>query len=94
MATSMSATHPAVIEMQANSTVFHQSTANSTIFPQFIQLKTSVFWKQTVQLLELAGHTRTRTRINITGLDLIEFGLGLAGMVSGHITECTGIQRC
>ena len=30
-ATSVSATHPADIEMQANSTVFHQSTANSTI---------------------------------------------------------------
>ena len=44
-ATSMSATHPAVIKMQANSTVFHQSVSNSAIFLQSIQLETLVFLK-------------------------------------------------
>ena len=78
-ATSVSATHPAVIEMQAN-TVFHQSTARRTIFIQSIQFET-VFLKCTVQLSKLDWNhtdkdlqlvvkeslsTTTRTRINIT----------------------------
>ena len=44
----MSATHPTDIEMQANSTVFHQATANSAIFLQSIQLETWVFLKWTI----------------------------------------------
>ena len=51
--TSMSATHPAVIEMQAGSTVFHHSSANSTRFLQSIQWETLVFLKRTVQLSQL-----------------------------------------
>ena len=52
-ATSMSETHPAVIEMQASSTVFHQSTAKSTMFLQSIQFETLVFLKWTVQISKL-----------------------------------------
>ena len=38
--TAMSATHPTVIEMQANSAVLHQSTANSTTINTYMYLLT------------------------------------------------------
>ena len=64
MSTETAAAHPADIEMQANSTVFHQSTANSTIFIQSIQFETLAFLKWTVQLSTLDWSNNDKDKDN------------------------------